>query len=99
MPRKPSSPPGALILQGDLDLFSIQSQSDTIQMHLAAHGGAVTLDLSQVGDLDLSGLQLLLVLERRLSARGGRLSLAGVKAEWLDRFRPMGLSSLLEARP
>lgn len=99
MARKPFLPPGPLALQGDLDVFCIQAQWEGLQTHLASHHGPLALDLSSVSDLDLSGLQLLLALDCHLEARGDRLSLSGVKPEWLDRFRPLGLVMLLEGRP
>ena len=80
-------------------MFSIQAQWEDLQAQLASHQGPFTVDLSTVSDLDLSGLQLLLALERHLAARGDRLSLSGVRPEWLDRFRPLGLAQLLEGRP
>jgi len=82
-----------------MDLFSIQNQWEGLQAQLAPQEGPVLLDLSRVGDLDLSGLQLLLALDRHLASRGDHLSLSGIRPEWLDRFRPLGLATLLEGRP
>ena len=97
MPKKPSPAPFAL--QGDLDLFSIQEQFEALRIRLAGHQGPLMLDLSGIGDLDLSGLQLLLALERQAKAQGATLSLTGLKAEWTERFRPLGLAALLERQP
>lgn len=99
MARKSPPSPGALSLQGDLDVFSIQAQWEKLQAHLASHEGSLALDLSSVGDLDLSGLQLLLVLDHHLAARGSGLVLSGVKPEWADRFRPLALAPLMEGHP
>ena len=99
MTRKPPLTRGPHVLQGDLDVFSIQAQWEDLQTRLASHQGSFDMDLSSVGDLDLSGLQLLLALDRHLAARGARLSLSGVRPEWLDRFRPLGLAAPLEGRP
>lgn len=99
MARKSPPSPGALSLQGDLDVFSIQAQWEKLQAHLASPEGSLALDLSSVGDLDLSGLQLLVVLDHHLAARGSRLVLSGVKPEWADRFRPLGLAPLMEGHP
>jgi len=99
MARKPPPSPGVLTLQGDLDVFSIQAQWERLQAHLASCEGPVALDISSIGDLDLSGLQLLLVLDHHLAARGNSLVLIGVKPEWADRFRPMGLAPAVEGRP
>ncbi|BDU69830.1 hypothetical protein GETHOR_19310 [Geothrix oryzae] len=100
MTRKPS-PPGpptpqiALALQGDLDIFAIHSQWEQIAAQAAASGLPAVLDLSGVGDLDLSGLQLLAALDRDLRAKGGRLALTGLKDEWKGRFSHLGLADLL----
>lgn len=99
MPRKPPPFPSPLALQGDLDVFSVQAQWEGLHAYLSAHEGPLLLDLTSVGDLDLSGLQLLLALDQHLAGRGDRLSLSGAKPEWLDRFRPMGLATILEERP
>ncbi len=99
MARKPPPPPGPLALQGALGVFCIQAQWEGLPAYLASHDGPLAMDLSSVSDLDLSGLQLLLALDRHLVARGDRLALSGVKPEWLDRFRPLGLALLLEGRP
>lgn len=98
MARALPTPPAALPLQGDLDLFSIQAQLDVLRPHLAGHHGDLVLDLSAVGDLDLSGIQLLLALDRHLTTQGARLVLGAVKPEWIDRFGPLGLASLLGER-
>lgn len=97
MPKKSSAAPFAL--QGDLDLFSIQEQWEALRIRLADHQGPLVLDLFAIGDLDLSGLQLLLALERQAKAQGATLSFTGLKAEWAERFRPLGLASLLECQP
>lgn len=98
MAKTRPTPPTALAIQGDLDLFSIQAQLERLRPCLAGHQGDLVLDLSAVGDLDLSGVQLLLTLDRHLAARNARLTLTAVKQEWIDRFLPLGLGPLLEGR-
>jgi ABC-type transporter Mla MlaB component len=97
MPRKPAPSPRSLALEGDLDLFSIHAQWEQL-VPLAAEGGPLELDLKGIGDLDLSGLQLLSALERDLKEHGGRLALTGTRAEWLPRFELLGMASLFEER-
>ena len=75
MPKKPSTPLAPFALQGDLDLFSIQAQWEALRTRIAAHQGPLTLDLSGIGDLDLSGLQLLLVLDHQAKSQGAALVL------------------------
>jgi len=86
-------------LQGDLDVFSIHGQQEALRTQLStakAKTASVVLDLSGIGDVDLSGIQLLLILKRDLETGGAQLRLSGVKAEWAARFQPMDLGGLLE---
>jgi ABC-type transporter Mla MlaB component len=93
MAKKPPSP-RSLSLEGDLDVFSIHQQWEQVQELLNLEPGPTELDLSGVGDLDLSGVQLLSALERDLRAKGVQLTLKGAKAEWGPRFAPLGLADL-----
>ncbi|WP_291271013.1 STAS domain-containing protein [Geothrix sp.] len=98
-PPGPSTPQIALALQGDLDIFAIHSQWEQIAAQAAASGLPAVLDLSGIGDLDLSGLQLLATLDRDLRAKGGCLALTGLKEAWKDRFNLLGLTDLLQEVP
>lgn len=93
MARKPAPSPQTLALEGDLDIFSVHQQWEQAQALLTAEQPAA-IDLSGVGDLDLSGVQLLSALDRDLKARGLQLSVTGAKADWLHRFAPLGLADL-----
>ena len=95
MPRRPALPAQESIPQdsplavlGDLDLFSIHEQWEGLRGHVGE--GEVRLDVSGAGDLDASGIQLLAALGRDLRAKGGRLELAGGKADWSARFEGLG---------
>lgn len=97
-----SAPPPAppLALEGDLDIFSIRQQWEKVQPMLNTTGDAAFLDLSAIGDLDLSGLQLLCALRRDLHAKGIRLGLIGIQEDWPPRFGLLGADSLFdEAAP
>jgi anti-anti-sigma regulatory factor len=94
MARKPAPSPRPLALAGDLDLFSIHAQWEQTLPLLVAEASRVELDLSGIGDLDLSGIQLLSALDRDCRAKGGRLVLTGVQADWPPRFEPLGLAAL-----
>lgn len=85
-----------LTLEGDLDVFSIHGQWELLQPLLTSEPGPVTLDLSGIGDLDMSGVQLLLALERDLQARGCQLTLTGVQEAWKARYQPLGMATLFE---
>lgn len=100
MAKKAPLPPSTFALHGDLDVFSIHGQWEALQTHLATmdaatRGDGVQLELGGLSDVDLSGIQLLLVLQRDLQAEGVKLRLGGAKAEWIARFQPLGLAELL----
>ncbi len=88
----------ALAIEGDLDLFSIHTQWEQTLALMSTEGDTLKLDLSGIGDLDLSGVQLLRALARDLKARNGRLVLIGAKEDWAPRFEALGLASLFEAK-
>jgi len=72
----------------------VHQQWEQAQPLLTADPGTVEIDLSGIGDLDLSGLQLLFALDRDLRARGVELELTGIKDEWKSRFLPLGMAGL-----
>lgn len=84
--------PVVTALKGDLDIFSIQGQATGLKESLAGTGPFV-LDLSGLGDIDLSGIQLL------ISAGAGRdkglIHLRGIPAALADRMRDLGLQAYL----
>ncbi len=94
MARKPAPSTGPLALEGDLDVFAIHLQWEKAQSLLTIPSGSAEVDLTSVGDLDLSGLQLLCTLDRDLRAKGVQLRVVGAKEEWNDRFAPLGLAHL-----
>lgn len=94
MARKPASDTRSLALAGDLDVFSIHQQWEQVQSLLTAETGKAEVDLSGVGDLDLSGIQLLIALDRDLRAKGVQLVVTGAKEEWTVRFAPLGLAGV-----
>lgn len=95
MTQEAPIPSNALALEGDLDVFGIHLQWERFQPLLQRGPEPETvLDLSCVGDLDLSGVQLLAALDRDLRARGGRLVLTGLQPALRERFLPLGLAAL-----
>lgn len=85
--------PAVTALEGDLDIFSIQGQATGLKESLAGAGPFV-LDLAGLGDVDLSGIQLL------ISAAAGRdrglIRLRGIPPALGDRMRELGLQAYLE---
>jgi ABC-type transporter Mla MlaB component len=94
MAKKTASSTRKLSLEGDLDVFSIQQQWEKAQALLTTGNGSAEVDLSSVGDLDLSGLQLLCALDRDLRSKGVQLTVVGAKEEWKTRFAPLGAAHL-----
>ena len=77
-------------------MFSIHAQWEQVLPLQGSEGPTVALDLSGIGDVDLSGMQLLCTLDRDLRAKGRQLVLTGIKEEWRTRFGPMGFAAILE---
>ncbi len=94
MAKKSAAPLRTLSLEGDLDVFSIQLQWEQAQTLLTLENGKAEVDLSNLGDLDLSGIQLLCALDRDLRSKGVQFSMVGAKEEWKTRFAPLGLAQL-----
>ena len=94
MAKKTAPPSRPLSLEGDLDVFAIHQQWEKVQPLLTIENGSAELNLSSVGDLDLSGLQLLCALDRDLKSKGVQFSVVGAKEEWKARFAPMGVDQL-----
>ncbi|HJV90085.1 MAG TPA: STAS domain-containing protein [Holophagaceae bacterium] len=87
-----SPKPTVVTLTGDLDIFSIQAQGAALKEALKGAGPCV-VDLAGVGDVDLSGIQLL------VSAAGGRgdggFRLQGLSPELGERMKELGLQAFL----
>ncbi|HJV22660.1 MAG TPA: STAS domain-containing protein [Holophagaceae bacterium] len=84
--------PAGVTLTGDLDIFSIQSQGAALKEALKG-GGACVVDLAGVGDVDLSGIQLLVSAAR---GRGeGAFRLQGLSPELAERMKGLGLQAFL----
>ena len=94
MAKKTAPSLSSLTLEGDLDVFSIHQQWEKAQPLLTIVNGSAEVDLSSVGDLDLSGLQLLCVLDRDLRSKGLSFTVVGTKEEWQARFAPLGVAHL-----
>ncbi|WP_005037984.1 STAS domain-containing protein [Holophaga foetida] len=63
-----------LQLSGDLTIYSAAEARHELETHLSQHPTLV-LDLSEIDELDTSGVQVLLWLKREAAARVGALSL------------------------
>lgn len=75
----PSQPPGnrqRLCLTENLTIYQAEALKAQLLQALAA-GPELELDLSQVGDMDTAGLQLLIMLKREAQQQGKQLSFQG----------------------
>ncbi|MBP2579637.1 anti-anti-sigma factor [Streptomyces sp. PvR006] len=68
-----------ITVAGELDLTSCPTLQDATSQAPLADGAPLRLDMSQVTFMDSSGLNLLLILRRRLADSGSRLLLTGVQ--------------------
>ena len=67
-----------LALHGDLDMHTAESLNDVIQKRITdASCTDIVADMSAVSFVDSSGLGILIQMQRLLSARVGRVHLAG----------------------
>jgi hypothetical protein len=80
--------------EGNLNVFTVQPQWEAARGLLAIEAGWAEADLSLVGDLDQSGVELIRRLDWLLGSRGVELRVSGFRAEWLDAFTTMGLGHL-----
>lgn len=88
-------PPGV-----DLDIFGVREfWEDAKDWVLSAGGPVLRLDLSGVGDLDLSGLQVLVAMEGAVRERGFALELTGVQSAWIQRMEGLGFATLRACCP
>ncbi len=87
-----SAKPTLIALTGDLDIFSIQAQAATLKAALAGAGPHV-LDLSGLGDLDLSGVQVLVAATQGRAP--GSIKVQGLSEPLLERFKELGLQGFL----
>lgn len=75
----PSQAPGnrqRLSLTDNLTIYQAEALKAQLLQALAA-ASELELDLSQVGDMDTAGLQLLIMLKREAQQQGKQLSLQG----------------------
>ncbi len=94
MPHSPSkTPPGALRLEGELDLYAAERVHAALVELL--HGSApAELDLSAVAGCDASGAQLLLSARATAAAQGRTLRFVAIPEPVHACFGRLGLPAL-----
>jgi anti-anti-sigma factor len=83
-----------LHLRGGLDSEASTALRDSLAALATVQAREVVIDLSHVTFIDGSGLGALSFLFKRLSARGRRLTLAGVSGQPLAMLRHLGLAKI-----
>jgi len=83
-------------LRGEIDLLSVPSVSERLDLLTAAHRPDMVLDLREVTFIDCSGLGLLCRARNRVTARHGRLRLVTDSPGFLRLLRPLGLVGVFE---
>lgn len=85
--------PTTWAVEGDLDIFSLQDQTAKVKPLVASSGG-LTVNLSGLGDIDPSGLQLLLSIKASLQAKGKAFLVIGLPEPLRERMLALGAGAL-----
>jgi anti-sigma B factor antagonist len=81
----------------EMTIAQAATHRETLLEALSAGEGDLVLDLSDVGDFDSSGVQLLVALRHSLAEQGRGLVLAGAGAPVADALALFGLDALFPA--
>jgi hypothetical protein len=81
--------------EGNLNVFTVHSQWEAARGLLAIEAGWAEADLTLVGDLDQSGVELIRKLDWLLGSRGVEFRVSGFREEWRETFAVMGLGHLV----
>ena len=82
-----------LALDGEMTIYRAAELAETLKAALAAHPGGLDIDLSNVTEIDSSGVQLLMAAKRAAVAAGAVLTLHGHSAPVLDVFERLDLAA------
>ncbi|WP_069767870.1 STAS domain-containing protein [Streptomyces sp. LUP30] len=85
-----------ITVAGDMDLQTHPQLAQAASL-VPEHCTSLEMDLSGVSFMDSSGLNLLLLLRRRLQAQGGRLTLTGLRHQPRHLLALTGTDRLLTA--
>ncbi|MEU4871660.1 MULTISPECIES: STAS domain-containing protein [Streptomyces] len=87
-----------ITVAGDMDLQTHPELAQAASL-VPAHCTTLEMDLSGVAFMDSSGLNLLLLLRRRVRAQGGRLTVTGLRHQPRHLLVLTGTHRLLTADP
>lgn len=88
--------PAPLRIEGELTIYTAAETKERIVGALAA-GSALEIDLSQVGEIDTAGLQLLILAKREAAARGASVALIHHSSAVLECFELCNMTAVLGA--
>jgi stage II sporulation protein AA (anti-sigma F factor antagonist) len=80
---------------GRLDSNTITGAEAEMFSHLEKGENRIVLDLSQLDYISSSGLRLVLMMGKRLSLKGGKLALCGLKPQIREVFEISGFISIV----
>lgn len=78
-----TSVPSVFRIEGELTIYNAASVKQQMDV-LLEQSSQLEIDLSQVGEIDTAGLQLLIFAKQESTRRGGELRLVGHSAPVLD---------------
>lgn len=79
---------------GEVDISTAALLKEAIVLALQADHSSLAIDLSEVGFLDSSGLQVLMSAKRRTAERGGEVYIVGMKTQVRRVFSLVGLQKI-----
>lgn len=85
---------GVLKLAGRLDTITAKDFSSNIGQFMP-DGGNLQIDCTELDYVSSAGLRVLLMVQKTLMAKGGKLILQGLKAEVRNVFEMTGFSNIL----
>jgi len=83
--------PGRIAITGELTIYTALELKDQLLAALSATE-ALELDLSEVGEIDAAGLQLLVMIKQQAAVSGKALSVTGHSPVVLDLLDLSGLA-------
>ncbi len=97
--HKTSTKQTSIKISGDCTIFHVAEAKSTLLHNIAKLDRKVTLDLDDVTELDTAGVQLLLMLNKRVLAAGGKLRISALSAAAKQVFDALNLDSAFAGEP
>ena len=85
-----SALPLQLSLSGELTIYSVQELKSLLLTAVDGNSD-VTIDMSEVSEVDTAGLQLVLLARKELESRGLHLTLSAANSEITDTLNLFGI--------